>query len=65
MILVDRDRFKLRKREKEMKDLMKKAMTDLSSNGQVRRIDKQQWQICSSLDESCHFSADFLLIALS
>lgn len=27
-------KFKLRKREKEMKDLMKKAMTDLSSNGQ-------------------------------
>lgn len=25
-------KFKLRKREKEMKDLMKKAMTDLSNN---------------------------------
>ena len=26
-------RFKLRKREKEMKDLIKKAMKDLSDNG--------------------------------
>lgn len=26
-------RFKLRKREKEMKDLIKKAMQDLSTNG--------------------------------
>ena len=30
-------RYKLRKKEKEMKDVMKKAMTDLNANDQVSR----------------------------